>query len=122
MVGKTTIGNLPGNQGLKTSRPGRGVGVGRGGRAMSAATRTRRRGGRLTRFQAGLVAIVVIVFGTYLAFAGHLPFLGGGFELKATFDNTSALQLNSPVRIAGVERRQGDEGRAGRRRARPRRR
>jgi ABC-type transporter Mla subunit MlaD len=70
---------------------------------MSAATRPRRRGERFTRFQAGLIALVVIVFGTYLAFAGHLPFFGGGFELKATFDNTSALQLRSPVRIAGVQ-------------------
>ncbi len=70
---------------------------------MSAARRSGRPAPRLTRFQAGLIAIAVLVFGTYVAFAGHLPFTGGGFELKATFDNTSSLQERSPVRIAGVQ-------------------
>jgi virulence factor Mce-like protein len=57
---------------------------------------------RLNRFQAGLVALLVILVGTYFAFAKDIPFTKP-YELKATFNNASSLQLKSPVRIAGVQ-------------------
>ena len=53
--GQTVIGNLPGNQGTRPSRPG--------------ASRRRdeaRQGRRFTAFQAGLIALVVIVVATFL--------------------------------------------------------
>lgn len=62
----------------------------------------RTRGSRLTRFRAGLLAILVIAIGTWFAFAKDIPFTKG-YEMTAVFDNTSALSVGSPVRIAGVE-------------------
>ena len=38
----------------------------------------------------------------FFAFAKDIPFTKG-YEMKAVFQNSSALQLNSPVRIAGVD-------------------
>jgi ABC-type transporter Mla subunit MlaD len=58
--------------------------------------------GRLTPFQAGLVAILAIVIFTYLGFTKDIPFTKP-FQLKAVFNNAQSIQLNSPVRIAGVE-------------------
>jgi phospholipid/cholesterol/gamma-HCH transport system substrate-binding protein len=60
------------------------------------------RRGRLTNLQWGVVALVVIAVLTYFGFAKNNPFTHP-FELKAVFETTSNLQLNSPVRIAGVE-------------------
>jgi virulence factor Mce-like protein len=57
---------------------------------------------RLTGLQWGVIAIVVISVLTYFGFAKNNPFTHP-FELKAMFTTTSNLQLNSPVRIAGVE-------------------
>ena len=57
---------------------------------------------RLTSLQWGVLAVVVIAVFTYFGFAKNNPFTHP-FELKAMFDTTSNLQLNSPVRIAGVE-------------------
>jgi phospholipid/cholesterol/gamma-HCH transport system substrate-binding protein len=50
----------------------------------------------------GLVVVLLIVVGFYLAFAKHLPFTGPGYELKATFQNAANIRTGSPVRIAGV--------------------
>jgi phospholipid/cholesterol/gamma-HCH transport system substrate-binding protein len=61
-----------------------------------------RRADRLTNVQWGVLAIVVIAVLTYFGFAKNNPFTHA-FELKAVFETTSNLQLNSPVRIAGVE-------------------
>ncbi len=61
-----------------------------------------RRAGRLSRLQAGLAAIVLIALGTYFAFAKDIPFTKG-YEMSAVFEDTSAMAINSPVRIAGVE-------------------
>ncbi len=61
-----------------------------------------RRGGWLSRFAAGLVAVVAIVVAVYFAFAKDVPFTKP-YELKAVFNNAAVLQTNSPVRIAGVE-------------------
>lgn len=64
-----------------------------------------RRGQKKTMspFNAGLIAIVVVAVGSYLAFAKHIPFLTHHYKLNAVFQNASNLRTNSPVRIAGVE-------------------
>jgi phospholipid/cholesterol/gamma-HCH transport system substrate-binding protein len=64
----------------------------------------RRSGGRrgLSAFQAGLIALVLILIGTFLAFTKDIPFTKP-FELKATFENAPPLQKNQAVRIAGVD-------------------
>jgi phospholipid/cholesterol/gamma-HCH transport system substrate-binding protein len=62
--------------------------------------RARRR--RLTPFQSGLIAIVIIVIATYFSFAKNIPF-SGPFQLKAVFANGENIGVRSPVRIAGVE-------------------
>ncbi|HEY2604164.1 MAG TPA: MlaD family protein [Thermoleophilaceae bacterium] len=58
---------------------------------------------RISPFGAGLIAIVVVAIGSYLAFAKHVPFLTHHYQLKAVVQNASNLRTNSPVRIAGVE-------------------
>jgi phospholipid/cholesterol/gamma-HCH transport system substrate-binding protein len=57
---------------------------------------------RLSPFQAGLLAVVLIVLLTYLGFSKDIPFTKP-FEVKAVFSNAQNIGLNSPVRIAGVE-------------------
>jgi ABC-type transporter Mla subunit MlaD len=59
------------------------------------------REGRFSAFQAGLIAIVVIVIAVFFAFTKDIPFTKG-FELKATFENSPPIQKNQAVRIAGV--------------------
>jgi phospholipid/cholesterol/gamma-HCH transport system substrate-binding protein len=62
-----------------------------------------RRGPRgLSRTAVGAVMVALIVIGTYLAFAKSIPFVGGGYEAKAVFENAATLRKTSPVRIAGV--------------------
>jgi phospholipid/cholesterol/gamma-HCH transport system substrate-binding protein len=60
------------------------------------------RGGRLSTFQIGLIALVVIVIGAFLAFTKDIPFTRP-FELKATFENAPPIQKGQAVRIAGVD-------------------
>ncbi|HEX2231795.1 MAG TPA: MlaD family protein [Thermoleophilaceae bacterium] len=62
-----------------------------------------RRGTRFTPFQAGMIALVLIVIGTYLAFAKQVPWSQPDFELKAVFERTTEVGARSPVRIAGVD-------------------
>lgn len=53
-----------------------------------------------------LIAVLFILLftvGPYLAFTGHVPFTGYGYELKATFANAANISANSPVRIAGID-------------------
>ena len=70
--------------------------------ARSGGRGVRRVGGeRLNRFQAGLIALLVIAVGTWFAFAKDIPFTKP-YEMQATFDNAASIQLRSPVRIAGV--------------------
>jgi phospholipid/cholesterol/gamma-HCH transport system substrate-binding protein len=59
-------------------------------------------GSRITAFQAGLIALVVILIGTFLAFTKDIPFTKP-FELRATFENSPPIQKNQAVRIAGVD-------------------
>ena len=69
-----------------------------GGAAPRRARTTR----RMPSWAIGLIAIAVIAFGFYLAFAKRLPFAGEGYQLKAVFANAQNLREKSPVRIAGV--------------------
>jgi len=50
----------------------------------------------------GLAAMLLIAIATFFAFTKDIPFTRGT-EIKAVFKDTSALGVNSPVRIAGVE-------------------
>jgi ABC-type transporter Mla subunit MlaD len=59
-------------------------------------------GSRITTFQAGLIAIVVIAVGAYLGFTKDIPFTRP-HELHAVFTNAPPIQKNSAVRIAGVD-------------------
>ena len=56
----------------------------------------------MTPLRAGAIGIVVLTVFVFFAFAKDIPFTKG-YEMKAVFQNSSALQLNSPVRIAGVD-------------------
>jgi virulence factor Mce-like protein len=56
---------------------------------------------RLTPFAAGIGSIVAIVFVTYIAFGGGLPWQHD-YEIRALVRSASELQNRSPVRIAGV--------------------
>jgi phospholipid/cholesterol/gamma-HCH transport system substrate-binding protein len=53
-------------------------------------------------FRAGLIALVVIVVGTYFAFARGLP-IGDHYEIEAVFRSANNVKERQPVRIAGVE-------------------
>jgi ABC-type transporter Mla subunit MlaD len=53
-------------------------------------------------FRAGLIALVVILVGTYFGFTKANPF-ASPYKLTAAFDTVNNLKPNSPVRIAGVE-------------------
>jgi phospholipid/cholesterol/gamma-HCH transport system substrate-binding protein len=55
-----------------------------------------------SRVLVGLFAVLLIVIGTYLAFAKQIPFTGAGYELHAIFESPATLKPDSPVRIAGV--------------------
>ncbi len=57
--------------------------------------------GRLSRFQVGLIALAILAIATIAAFSRDIPFTKP-YELKAVFDNTTAMGVNTPVRIAGV--------------------
>ncbi|HSI80450.1 MAG TPA: MlaD family protein, partial [Solirubrobacterales bacterium] len=56
----------------------------------------------LSRAAVGLIAVLVIAIGTYLAFSKSIPFVGPGYEAKAVFENAATLRETAPVRIAGV--------------------
>ena len=66
-------------------------------------TRARPTSRRLSNFQIGLIAIVLTVFGFYLAFTKSLPFTGDGYQVKAVFQDAQNIRAKSPVRIAGVD-------------------
>jgi ABC-type transporter Mla subunit MlaD len=62
----------------------------------------RRFQGRINPVRAGLIAAMLVIVTTYLAFSKSLPWQDA-FELKATFQSVNNIRLDSPVRIAGVE-------------------
>ena len=57
---------------------------------------------RLSNPMIGLIAIVILVIGFYLAFAKSIPFTSDGYELRAVFSDAQSIRANSPVRVAGV--------------------
>src|SRR5215207_2886100 len=59
-------------------------------------------GSRFTPLQAGLIALIVIVIGTYLGASKAIPFTRP-FQLKAVFENAPPIHKGQAVRIAGVE-------------------
>jgi phospholipid/cholesterol/gamma-HCH transport system substrate-binding protein len=50
----------------------------------------------------GLVLVIVLAIGSYLAFSKELPW-GDKFEVQAVFSSAQNIRPDSPVRIAGVE-------------------
>ena len=61
-----------------------------------------RTGSRFTPFQAGLIALIVIVIGTYLGASKDIPFTRP-FQLKAVFENAPPIHKGQAVRVAGVD-------------------
>ena len=58
--------------------------------------------GRLTTFQAGVLAIVLTVIGIYLGFTKDIPFTKP-YQMSAVFENAPPIQKGTAVRIAGVD-------------------
>jgi ABC-type transporter Mla subunit MlaD len=56
----------------------------------------------IPRFRAGLIALVVTVLGTYLAFTKDIPFTHDR-QVSAVFRTSNLVAQRSPVRIAGVD-------------------
>jgi phospholipid/cholesterol/gamma-HCH transport system substrate-binding protein len=63
--------------------------------------RVYRKGNPPHRVRNGLILIVLVVIGTYLAWTKAIPFQSH-YELKAVFQNAANIRKDSPVRIAGV--------------------
>ena len=59
-------------------------------------------GSRFTPFQVGMIALVVIVIGTFLGASKDIPFTRP-FQLKAVFENAPPIHKGQAVRIAGVD-------------------
>jgi virulence factor Mce-like protein len=49
----------------------------------------------------GLIALVIILIGTFLGFTKDIPFTTP-YQVKATFESANSIRVGSPVRIAGV--------------------
>jgi phospholipid/cholesterol/gamma-HCH transport system substrate-binding protein len=62
----------------------------------------RRFQGRINPVRAGLIATMIVLVATFLAFSKSLPWQDQ-FEVKAVFQSVNNIRLDSPVRIAGVE-------------------
>ena len=58
--------------------------------------------GRLPNWAIGLIAVLLVIFGFYLAFTKRLPFSSRGYQVEAVFRDAQNVALKSPVRIAGV--------------------
>src|SRR3954447_53990 len=65
-------------------------------------TRARKQRRRPPNWGVGLIALLLILAGLYLAFSKRIPFTSRGYEVKAVFANAQNLAEKSPVRIAGV--------------------
>jgi virulence factor Mce-like protein len=63
---------------------------------------------RVSPFQAGLIAIVLIAIGSYFAFAKALPFRHH-YQVKFVVQNANLVQPRSVVRIAGIDVGQVDK-------------
>ena len=56
----------------------------------------------LSFFKTGVLAAIVILILSYLAYTKELPWSSEGYTATATFSNATTLRETSPVRIAGV--------------------
>lgn len=63
---------------------------------------------RVSPFQAGMIALVLIAIGSYFAFAKALPFQHH-YQVRFVVQNANLLQPRSAVRIAGVDVGQVDK-------------
>lgn len=59
------------------------------------------RGSRLSNFAAGVIALVLVVAGTFYGFSRWNPF-ANPYELVAVFESANNLKARSHVRVAGV--------------------
>ena len=59
-------------------------------------------GSRFTPLQVGLIALIVILVGTYLGASKDIPFTKP-YQLKAVFENAPPIHKGQAVRIAGVD-------------------
>ncbi len=50
----------------------------------------------------GLLAVILVAIGMWLAFTKSIPFTSPGYEVQATFRNAVNIAIKSPVRISGV--------------------
>jgi virulence factor Mce-like protein len=57
---------------------------------------------RLPHWALGLIVVAATILALLLGFARELPW-GGGYEIKAVFNDVQGLKTNTPVRIAGIE-------------------
>ena len=64
-------------------------------------SRARTAGRSLPNWAVGLIAVILVILGLYLAFTKTLPW-SGGYEINAVFKNAQNIRAKSPVRIAGV--------------------
>ena len=64
--------------------------------------RGRRHGSRISDTAAGVLALALVLIGSYIGFSRGLPF-GGSYEVHAVVATSSELHSRTPVRIAGVE-------------------
>jgi virulence factor Mce-like protein len=69
------------------------------GEPARRALRKDRTGG--DAFKVGAITLLVLAVLVYFGFAKNIPFTHG-FRLKAAFETSNELRVNSPVRIAGV--------------------
>jgi phospholipid/cholesterol/gamma-HCH transport system substrate-binding protein len=60
-----------------------------------------REGHRIPNWVIGLVLVIILAMGSYMAFAKKLPW-SHQFQIKAVFSSAQSLRKSSPVRIAGV--------------------
>lgn len=58
---------------------------------------------RLSNVAIGIITVLIVVIGPYLAFTKHIPFTGHGYTVNAVFENAVKISKRSPVRIAGIE-------------------
>jgi phospholipid/cholesterol/gamma-HCH transport system substrate-binding protein len=63
--------------------------------------RSQRDRGRLRPELLGILVIVAVIAGFYLAATKHIPFTGGN-QVRLEFTSANSITPNSPVRIAGV--------------------
>ncbi|MEA2496543.1 MAG: phospholipid/cholesterol/gamma-HCH transport system substrate-binding protein [Thermoleophilaceae bacterium] len=57
---------------------------------------------RISPFQAGVIAVLLIAIGSYFAFAKALPFKHH-YQVKFVIENANLVQPKSTVRIAGID-------------------